>query len=82
MLTGWQYLDRVTCPILFVGGERDTLAPLDDIILAFQKCDNASLIVRDCGHFDVDRDEGGHWSEVSEATCRFITESFLLKSCR
>lgn len=30
-----QHMSQVRCPILFVAGERDTLAPMDTIFAAF-----------------------------------------------
>ncbi len=45
-------LQEITTPTLLVHGDRDSLAPLDAAIEAYQRIPDASLrIIKDCGHW-------------------------------
>jgi uncharacterized protein len=59
---GGQYMSRVECPVLFIAGERDTIAPMEGVMEAFQKAQHGALITRDTNHFEIYM--GQHFEEV------------------
>lgn len=46
-------LDRITCPVLFVGGTRDDLTPIEPIEAAAAAVADATLVSLPTGHFDL-----------------------------
>ncbi|WP_238993932.1 alpha/beta hydrolase [Halobellus captivus] len=45
--------DRLACPVLFVGGTRDDVVPIESIEAASESLANATLVRLPAGHFDL-----------------------------
>jgi len=67
---------RVSCPVLFVVGERDEVTPPEPVCECAKKIDDVEVLSIDCGHFDVY--SGDVFNQVVTREAEFLSRHLQL----